>query len=247
MSAPRRPGPQPRRIGDLPPLRSADRLALPVGQRVPMPSATGEAVTSAVSTAVEERGFTVVETRHAERPEGVPPGSEARMVSAERAVRRVPTDSRMRVSLSALTAAGVGLGALEAYLFGGAQFAIPWCLGGLALSGLLWWRYGRTYESEVIVVVVAGSPGLERAVSESTGPRRREDVAWSAGRVRSILFGGTRTAVGVKDCPVQLMEALGGVVRRFEADVGLSIPRANGTLPTAGAVRAMGAERPREA
>jgi len=243
MSVPRRPRAPPRRLVGPPPIRSVDRLPLPVGQRVPVPPAPDETVSSAVSVAVEERGFFVVETRLVRRPEGAAPGTGARLLSAERSVRRVATDTSMRVSLGALMAAGAGLGALEAYLFGGAQYAIPWCLGGLALAGLLWWRYGRTYESEVIVVSVSAPPAANRATSEPTGTGAREHVAWSAGRVRSILFGGSRTAVGVKDCPVPLMDALTGAVRRFEAELRPAVPRAPGTFPTSGVLRPVGGER----
>jgi hypothetical protein len=162
---------------------------------------------------------------------------QAHVLSAERSVKRVATDTTMHVALVGLVAAGVGLGALEAYLFGGAQYAIPWCLGGLALAGLLWWRYGRTYESEVIVVSVSVPLLQNHDTSEPTGTVRREEVSWSAGRVRSILFGGTRTAVSVKDCPVPLMEALAGAVRRFESDVRLSASQAPGPVSGPGGLR----------
>ena len=220
MAESRRSGSQPRRIVALAPVSSVERLSLPVGQRVLVPFAPDEMVSTAVSTAVKAGGFTIVEPRRARRGTKAPPGPETHLLSAERAVRRVATDSPMRVSLVAMVAAGVGLGALEAYLFGGAQYAVPWCLGGLALAGLLWWRYGRTYESEVIVVSVSAAPNSGRGASESTGTITRRLVTWSAGRVRSLLFSGTRTAVAVKDCPVPLMEALAGAVRRFDLEIG---------------------------
>ncbi len=242
MSPSRRPGAPPRRILGPPPIRSVDRLSLPVGQRVPVPLAPGVAVSSAVSTAVEEGGFTVVGDRLLQSPNGDRLGAETHLLSAERSVRRVATDTPMHVALGGLMGAGVGLGALEAYLFGGPQYAIPWCLGGLALAGLVWWRYGRTYESEVIVVSVSSPPTQEREPAATTGAGAGENVAWSAGRVRSILFGGTRTAVGVKDCPVPLMEALSGVVRRFEAELRLSPARAPGTPPAPGSARPVSGE-----
>ena len=224
MSTPSRPKARPRRILGPPPLRSADRFPLPVSQRVQVPPRPPEAVALAVSTAVKEGGFTVVESPRARRSEGTVPAAGDRFVFAERSVHRVATDAAMRVSLGSLIGAGVGFGALEAFLFGGAVVALPWCLGGLGLAGLIWWRYGRTYESEVIVVSVSAPQEEDPRSSDPTAAGPRRHVALSAGRVRSVLFGGTRTAVGVKDCPVRLMEALTRVVRRFEAELGLSGP-----------------------
>jgi hypothetical protein len=244
MSMPSRPRSGPRPIRGLRPLRSVDRMPLPVGQKVGLPSRPPGTVSSAVSTAVQEGGFTIVETNLAQPPEVAAPMTQNHRLFAERSVRRVATDQRMRVSLWALVGAGVGLGALDAFLFGRAVAALPWCLGGLVLAGLVYWGYGRTYESEVIVVSVSTPELADPRGPAAAGVVSPGHMAWNVGRVRSILFGGARTAVAVKDCPVPLMEALATAVHRFEAELGRSVPRASPAVSPSAGVRPVGLDRP---
>jgi len=121
--------------------------------------------------------------------------------------------------------AGICLGAVDGLLIGGLWYTFPWFLGGLAAAGLLWWRYGRTYESEVIAAQFSGMAVVARGAAATAGRPSNGIVVWSAGRVRSVLFAGTRTAIGVIDCPIPLMESLGGVVRRFESELATPTTR----------------------
>jgi len=207
----------PRRVA---PLRSADRLSLPVGQKVVAPAGTREGVVEAISTVVVAGGFTLVAS-----PLKTPPDSGASAVGgtastliAERKVRRVATSYSMRVSIAVLLGAGVGLGALDTVIAGSVIDAAPWV--GIAGLGafLLWLRYGRTYESEVIAVSLlpptSGRPGETAGASLES----EVDVMWSAGRIRSVAFSGVRAAVEVVDCPVSLMDALVRLVHGFQTE-----------------------------
>jgi len=209
----------PRPIRGLLPLRAIERYPMPVGQRSAVDGARPDAVASAFSSALESGGFLLVpSSRTSSGDAGAALGS-GREVFAERNVRRVPTHTGMRVSMGVLVGAGIALGAVDGVLVGGVWYTFPWFLGGLLAAGLLWWRYGRTYESEVIEARFSGTSPADRAPVGSPGTRTRGVVLWSAGRVRSVLFSGTRTAIGVLDCPIPLMEALGSVIRRFETEV----------------------------
>jgi hypothetical protein len=136
----------------------------------------------------------------------------------ERKVRRVATSASMRASIAVLLGAGIGLGGLDMIIIGSVLYALPWV--GVAGVGafLLWLRYGRTYQSEVIGVSVALSPPADGNAPTDTSVGRTAEVAWRVGRIRSVAFAGARTALDVEDCPVALMDALVLAVRRFQAD-----------------------------
>ena len=172
-----------------------------------------EAVTTTITAALDAEGFAIVPTLAA------PP--DDRSLLAEKNVRRVATHVSTRVTMGVLVAAGVGLGGVDAYLAGSLIYGVPWFAIGFGIAGLMWWRYGRTFESDVVRVIVRLPRGGSR---DSLGPPGPLEVGWGAGRVRSVLFSGERTTVAVVDCPVPLMESLSRAVHRFEAECRPTVP-----------------------
>jgi len=212
------PAPQPsyRKVA---PLRSADRLALPVGQSAAAPPPRREDIVEEIQKAVAAGGFALVESS-LPRPPGPGDGtggSPFGTLIAERKIRRVTTSQSMRVSMAVLLGAGAGLGGLDLIVGGSWIYAAPWVVVAGVGAFLLWLRYGRSYESEVVAVSVL--PLATARVSGTGGVTAPEAtmVRWSAGRIRSVAFAGARAAVDVKDCPVPLMEALAQMVRRFQS------------------------------
>ena len=201
------------------PLRYAERLTLPVGQKVSTANQSSDALTQGILAAVRGSEFTVVESNLGPDlgTRAVVDGGIAGGLIAERRVRRVATGTSMRVSIAVLVGAGVGLGALDMIIAGSVIYALPWV--GVAAVGafLLWLRYGRTYQSEVMEVLVAVAPTSPGRSSIQTGSGRTAEVVWRVGRIRSVAFAGIRAAVDIEDCPVTLMEALVGAVRRFQS------------------------------
>lgn len=228
-SMPKAPPPKP--IRGLLPLRAMERYPMPVEQRAAVSAVRPDALATALSDALSFGGFTPAPLAGESRA-SVPPSLVAgRTQYAERNVRRVPTHTAMRVSMGVIVGAGISLGAVDGVLVGGIWYTFPWFLGGVAGAGLLWWRYGRTYESEVLAVRFSGRPAPGTPPAGPLATPVTGTVLWSAGRVRSVLFAGVRTAVGVLDCPIPLMESLGGVVRRFETEFGTGVPTPSGTGP----------------
>jgi len=203
----------PKRSVNAGPLSSANRLPLPVGQKVPARVQTREKVISAISNAVELGGFTVVESSlGSSQASGNPFGpSEPGELYAERNVRRVAAGRPVRASIAVLVGAGAALGGLDAFVVGAVILAAPWVAAGVFVALFLWLRYGRSYESEVVgVALLSGG---------AASPGELLSVVWTAGRIRSVTFGGSRTALEVVDCPVSLMEALSRMVHGFESQV----------------------------
>lgn len=208
------------------PLRSADRLSLPVGQSVRVYSRPGAEIGRAISEAVRSGGFSVVLSSWV--PSGGATASPDRIASgtliAERKVRRVATSRSMRFSIVVLLAAGAGLGGLDLIVGGSWTYAVPWVVVAAVGAFLLWLRYGRSYESEVIAVSLLALPDEPSpppgADSHPEGRARESLILWSAGRIRSVAFAGVRAALDVKDCPVPLMDALTQAVRKFQSAAG---------------------------
>jgi len=207
-----RPSRSPRRVDRL---RYADRLRLPVGQKVSAPGKSQDELVQGMLTAVGEGGFELVESSLSP-PRGsgtaVATGTFGTLI-AERKVRQVATSRSMRASMAVLVGAGVGLGALDAFLVGSWVWGTPWVAVAGVGAFLLWLRYGRTYESEVLAAFVAPPSAGEAGQGTATSPAV---VLWTVGRVRSVAFSGARAAIDVVDCPVALMETLAQVVRRFQ-------------------------------
>ena len=215
-----------RSVRGLPPLRDLEQFSMPVGQQVRVPAEPFPAIPAAISRTVTGAGFTV-EASGMPTDGSVPPGGvRPSTVIAERNVRAVPTHGSTRLAAAVLFGAGVALGGLDAYLVAEPTLAVPWAAGGAVAALLLWFRYGRTFESEVVSVRLA--------TPDPPGTAALATVVWTAGRVRSVIFAGTRTAVGVVDCPIPLMEALGRSVRQFEAEVGLTARPFRAPAPVGG-------------
>src|SRR5208282_811884 len=204
------------------PLRSVDRLPLPVGQKVPVPLQTRDKVVSAVSSAVGLGGFTLVESSLGQSPGSgtALPLGDAGELYAERNVRRVATGRPVRASIAVLVGAGAALGGLDAYVVGSVILAAPWVAAGVFVALFLWLRYGRSYESEVVAVALLAPAAMPPGPADGAPPSDLSAVVWTAGRVRSITYAGARTAVAVVDCPVSLMEALARMVHQFQSEVG---------------------------
>jgi len=214
-AAARRPG---RHTG---PLRSAEQISLPVGQSVRAPIRPEGGLDNAIRDVVISGGFNVVQSTIAAPGESTgPPGKPAvGTLVAERKVRRVATSRSMSFSMAVLLAAGVGLGALDVLVGGSWTYAVPWVLVAGIGSLLLWLRYGRSYESEVVAVSLLPLPTGASRPAEAESRPGESLLLWSAGRVRSVAFAGVRLAVDVKDCPVTLMDTLAQMVRQFQAAV----------------------------
>lgn len=215
----------PRPLRRVPPIRSIDQYPLPVGQNVVVLVRSPEEVPSAARAALGASGFTVVQTSGTSMSGNAAPESRPPVLFAERSVRRVETHISMRMSVGVLVGAGVSLGAVDGLILGKAIYAFPWIGVGLIGAGILWWRYGRSFESEVVALHCSPLPQDRSSSTEGSGAAPRMNAAWSAGRVRSVLFAGSRTAVGVVDCPIPLMEDLSKVVRTFEGELGASPPQ----------------------
>jgi len=213
---PHRPARPPRMIA---PLRYADRLTLPVGQKVSAAGRSWEALVQGILSALGGSDFKVVESTLGSAPgnHGAGDGSAGELL-AERKVRQVGAGASMRLSIAVLVGAGVGLGALDMYIAGSVVYAVPWiALAGLG-AFLLWFRYGRMYQSEVMAVEVTFRPAAQGPAGSEPSHDRTAEVAWRVGRIRSVAYAGSRAAVDVEDCPVALMDALVRAVRRFQSE-----------------------------
>lgn len=196
-------------------LRSLAGLPLPVGQRVRTVAPSLELLTTAIESSLRLEEFALARRAIAPPRERRIPGRDAEItdpVIGERRLRRVPTRPAMRLSIGVLAASGVILGAMETILTGNLLLGVPWGLAGLAVGLLFWWRYGRTYESEVVRVRILGERAAPPAAPLPV-PLAVE-LEWTTGRVRSVLFGGERAVIGVVDCPIWLMTALTSAMRR---------------------------------
>ena len=224
MPMPELPPEPPRPVEGLPTLRSVDRYPLPVSQKVVVPLGSVGRVSTVASALLQQGRFTLI-TLPREPVPGNPgsPVADA-PIFAERSAQRMATHISMLATVGVLVGAGVSLGAVDALVFGNVLYALPWVAVGVVGAGVLWWRYGRGYESEVVAMhftetlPAAGPSGPATTVSGGV------EAVWSAGRVRSVLFAGTRTVVGVVDCPISLMRTLGGIARRFEAELAAPSP-----------------------
>lgn len=205
----------------LPTLSLAASLRFSVGQSVALRAVpAGRALAQAEET-LRERGFRVsppASSAVAKASGGA--GSEGVTVRvAERDVRRGPMDRPVVEAVVALLGGGIVLGVVETLLAGTPFYAGPWVLGAALVSLALWLRYGRTFESDVIVALVrarvdaGGSGGEDLASARPASP---VEVLWQTGRVRSVLHGGRRIAVRVIEChPVQVRELI-HVIDQFD-------------------------------
>jgi hypothetical protein len=186
------------------PLRSYPEFALPVGQRVRGSGRGSEALVEAARSALAAQGFRSV------TPTRSDPTPLRPIVVAERELHRVRMQPSMRVAVWVLVGAGALIGVLDSLVVGTWALLLLW-LAAFGLVGfLLWLRYGRQYESELVlaVAIAATEPGRDPGGA---------DLVIRGGRVRFIGFDGARTPTEVVDCPVPLMDALAAAVRQVES------------------------------
>ncbi len=181
-------------------MRGYPQLTLPVGQRVEGGGRTPDALVAAATDAFTAEGFQPETPLRAERPP-VP------VVVAERNLRRVAMQDSMRVTIGVLVAAGAAIGILDALVIGTWAILALWLAIFGLVAALLWLRYGRQYETEMVI-------GVAVAAARDGAPS--SDLLLTAGRVRSIGFDGARTAIQVVDCPLALTESLAAAVRRVQ-------------------------------
>ena len=163
--------------------------------------------------------FKLVESSFGANPPPRVPVAEGYLglLVGERKVRRVATAASMRASIAILLGAGVGLGGLDMIIVGSVIYAVPWVAVAGVGSFLLWLRYGRTYESEVIEVSAALTPPRQGGWTSGAPNEPTAEVDWRVGRIRSVAFSGARAAVDVVDCPVSLIDSLVRAVRSFQS------------------------------
>ena len=219
MPMPELPPPPPRPVEGLPPLSSVDRYPLPVSQTVVLPPGALPRASRVATSLLQTGGFTLVPRPRDPEHADAEPNAEGDVVYAERSALRVATHISMLATVGVLVGAGISLGAVDALVFGNLLYAAPWIAVGVVGASVLWWKYGRGYESELVAVHVLTVAHGARPLGESPATSPVGEVMWSAGRVRSVLFAGTRTVVGVVDCPIPLMRTLGAMARRFEAEI----------------------------
>jgi hypothetical protein len=196
----------------LPPLIGLPSRKLPVGQRVVLRGVEPDRALEEIRSLLDADGFRV--DLYPAADGGGPTATSVGI--AERHVRVGPTSAAGIESVAALLGAGLTLGTIEGLLTSNVVYALPWVLGGMVLSFVFWARYGRTFDSEIIVVQVrpSATPGEGPAVAAVDAVAG--SAVFSAARVRSDLHGGERAAVRVIDCPQPLVLELASAVRRFE-------------------------------
>jgi hypothetical protein len=200
------------------PLEFDASLRFPTVRSVSLPHRGTQPVASFLSASLREGGF-LVSTQpsplglRAEDPRSTPEGL---FLKAERDIQRGPTSRTTFEFLLGLLGAGFALGTLETYLAGSLVYGLLWVLGAATLGAAFWYRYGRSFESEVIVAAVripSSTGSRDRIARGTTGP---PVVVCQAGRVRSVLHGGHRTVVEVLDCPIPLTRLLALAVKQLQ-------------------------------
>jgi hypothetical protein len=207
---------EPRHRG--PPLGLNASLEFTVGQSVLLGDRTMESARSMVRDVLRGRGFRVnsLPAGLLSRSGGSSP-TETRLVQvAERNVRRGPTNPPTLHAILALVGAGLVLGILDTILAGAVIYVTPWIAAAAAVSLALWLRYGRTFESDVIIAAVRDTSGTSGGTPGAKGQVVSPEVFLEAGRVLSVVHGGKRTAVQTLDCPPPHIRELVNVVHTFE-------------------------------
>jgi hypothetical protein len=200
----------------LPPLVGLPSRKLPVGQSVVLRGVAPDRALDEIRDLLGADGFRV--DLYPAADGGAP--SRTSVGIAERHVRVGPTSAAGIESVAALMGAGLTLGTIEGLLTGNLAYALPWVLGGIVLSVVFWARYGRTFDSEIIVVQIRPGSAPAGATDVARSGPGVGSAVFSAARVRSDLHGGERAAVRVIDCPQPLILELASAVRRFESRTG---------------------------
>lgn len=149
-------------------------------------------------------------------PLGVRTGFRASWVwVGERGLRRRGTSSTTRLPMAVVFGAGILLGAVDAYIAGSVVVGAYWALGGAAVAGIFWLRYGGTYESELLSVEIA------RPVDSGASSSTAVSVAFAAGRIRCQIRAGLREPSAVS-APLRLAREVGSLSREFRKEVAVA-------------------------
>jgi hypothetical protein len=199
----------------IPTLTIPTNVTLPLRQDVPLPDLPWPRVTEAIRASLASAGFEILAIHEdVGAASGGPSGGYPRRSEtlAERRRRSVSMPAPVRVSVYVLFGAGLGLGIFDAVAVGVALVGLAWAGGAAVVAALFWLRYGRSFQSEVAVVVLR--PGRSSAGAATVGDPGAHHIAWFAGGVRSDVRGSHRTAVEVA-VPPGLARDAGALARDF--------------------------------
>ena len=182
-------------------------FALPLRQEVTLPVRPPPQVFDAIRSVLSDAHFEILTFVVPAPPDGGEAGWAGFRAVGERALKAAPMSAAGKVSVYTLLAAGIGLGIFDAVAIGVWWVALPWSLGALCVAALTWYRYGRGFESDVVVVTIRPAVG-------AGGPT----VVWMGGRVRSDVRAGDRTANSASAQP-RVARDLGTLVRNLSAAV----------------------------
>jgi hypothetical protein len=189
---------------------------------MPFPHPVTESVTRLLNASLQGGGFLVsaMPSPLGARADESRPAFQGLFQLAERDIERGPTSGATLEFFFGLLVAGIALGIFETLLAGSVVFGLPWAVGALLIGLAFWHRYGRSFESEVIVATIR-LPSSERPGDRTTGGTTRPPVVvWQAGRLRSELHGRRRIATRVLDCPTPLARNMVLAAQRFHGAVG---------------------------
>ena len=190
--------------------------ALPLRQEVALRVDLGNRIEAMALSVVEEAAFVHFDAADG-KWSGI--GSEARpslLWAGERGLRRRGTSSSTRDPMIVVFVAGIILGSLDAYIVGSVLVGAYWVLGGAGVAGLFWLRFGGTYESDIVSVMVF-RPG------HSTGPiPPAVTVVYSAGRIQSNIQATLRVPA-VVNAPLRLAREVGSFAREFQRRVNAEL------------------------
>ncbi len=199
-------------------------VPLPLRQDVPLPDVPWPRVADTIRSTLAAGGFQILSA--SETPPaagetsfgGFPRKSET---VAERRRQRAPMPAPTRVSVYVLFGAGLGLGIFDAVAVGVPIVALAWAGGSALVAALFWLRYGRSFQSEVVVVALRW--GRPTKATPGSVDHPTPHVAWFAGRIRSDVRGGHRTAVEVT-VPQGLARDAGALARDFQTRLAAVTP-----------------------
>lgn len=210
--------------GRTPQLVGLDLAAFPFHEVVRVERLSLEAAAERARNALRSQGFFPGEGHvGGVAPLDARPGAHGpSFLVGERNLRPDVTDVGTLVTLLVLLAGGAALGALD-YVVSNNWLSIPAWVAGFGLFALLLWlTFGRTYQSDVIVVVVRRIP-TPTSDAAGEGPVR---LVWYAGRLRSdhrgVAIRGARRAVRVR-AGYGIVGALASAVRTYREGIEASV------------------------
>jgi len=201
-----------------PALELGPDFGFPFRQEVRVPAGARPLAESTARAVLGEVGFELVALpTETTASGGGPPGLGSVWVGERGLRRRGVTSSAAVVPIIAVFVAGSILGGLDAYIVGSPLVGIFWVLGAAGASAIFWWRYGGTYDSDLVLVTIS-----EARSNSPPGTSSLTVVFWAA-RVRSQVQSDLRLP-SVISGPLKLAAELGGLVRRFRQQMGLPAP-----------------------